>query len=79
MSGGEILQISTTTSSGAENQISIIDPEDCPEPELDPEDTFWIGMHDENKNGDHKWESGKPLGFTQWYEGKPAKTGEFRC
>ena len=74
MSGGEILQISTT--SGAGKKISTIDPEDCPE--LDPEDSFWIGMHDENKNGDHKWESGKPLPLPyQWYEGKPAKTGEF--
>ena len=76
MSGGEILQISTT--SGAEKKNSTIDPEDCPEPELDAEDSFWIGMHDVNKNGDHKWESGKPLPLPyQWYEGKPAKTGEF--
>ena len=72
----EILQFSITSTSGAGNQISTIDPEDCPE--LDPKDSFWIGMHDEHKNGDHKWASGKPLPLPyQWYEGKPAKTGEF--
>ena len=69
-SGGEI-EVITNSATTCE--------EDCPEPGLDAEDSFWIGMHDVNKNGDHKWESGKPLGFTQWYEGKPAKTGEFRC
>ena len=47
----EILQFSITSTSGAEEQISTIDPEDCPE--LDAEDSFWIGMH-ENKNGDHR-------------------------
>ena len=78
MSGGEILQISTT--SGAGKKISTIDPEDCPEPELDAEDSFWIGMHDVNKNGNHKWASDRPLPVPyQWYNGRPAKIGEFRC
>ena len=70
-SGGEI-EVITNSATTRE--------EDCPEPGLDAEDSFWIGMHDMNKNGNHKWASGRPLHIPyQWYNGRPAKIGEFRC
>ena len=51
---------------------------DCPK--LDIFDLFWIGMHDSNFNGEHKWASGNfPLPLPlQWYRGRPANTGELR-
>ena len=54
-----------------------VDVQDCPELNID--DLFWIGMHDTNRNGEHKWCSGKALPVPlQWYRDRPANPGEFR-
>ena len=40
---------------------------------------FWIGMHDTNQNGEHKWARGDfPLPVPlQWYGDRPANPGKF--
>ena len=60
------------------NFIVNFNTKDCPK--LNMNYFFWIGMHDSNHNGEHKWASGNfPLPFPlQWYRGRPAKTGELR-
>ena len=58
--------------------IFILNTKDCPK--LNRNDLLWIGMHDVNRNGEHKWASGNfPLPQPpQWYRGRPANTGELR-
>ena len=47
-------------------------------PKLNIDDLFWIGMHDTNRNGEHKWASGMDLPFPlQWYRDRPANPGKF--
>ena len=49
-------------------------------PRLSIDDLFWIGMHDVNRNGEHKWATGNfPLPIPlQWYRDRPAQTGKFK-
>ena len=73
-----MVSVDVTADSDIDVEIFTFNGKDCPK--LDIDDLFWIGMHDGNRNGEHKWATGKfplpqPL---QWYRDRPARTGKLR-